>query len=67
MKDRARPVSQDMRLLSRWRSTMIMSGLAGKRVMGGSPLALGILRLTGLEKYLEALAVNVVPPWTFAW
>lgn len=51
------------RLLERWRSSMMVSGRAWRKVIGGSLLAPGMLVLTGLDKYLEALAVNVVPGW----
>jgi cytochrome c-type biogenesis protein len=55
------------RLLGRWRSTMMVGGRAGKRIIGGSLLVLGVLVLTSLDKYLEALAVNIVPSWLFTW
>ncbi|MDQ3522077.1 MAG: sulfite exporter TauE/SafE family protein [Gemmatimonadota bacterium] len=54
------------RLLSRWRSTLISSGGFGKKLLGWTLLTLGVLVLTGFDKYLEALAVNVVPDWVFS-
>lgn len=54
------------RLLSRWRSTLMSSSGFGKKLLGGTLLTLGVLVLTGFDKYLEALAVNVVPDWVFS-
>jgi cytochrome c-type biogenesis protein len=53
------------RLLSCWRSRLISSGGSGKKLLGWSLLVLGVLVLTGVDKYLEAIAVGVVPEWVF--
>jgi cytochrome c-type biogenesis protein len=53
------------RLLSRWRPGLLTAGGVGKKLLGGTLLALGLLVLTGMDKWLEALAVRVLPPWVF--
>jgi cytochrome c-type biogenesis protein len=52
-------------LLTRWRPAAISAGGLGKKILGWSLLILGILVLTGFDKYLEALAVDLVPTWVF--
>jgi cytochrome c-type biogenesis protein len=52
-------------LLVRSRGAMMSGAGFGKRVLGWSLLLLGVLVLTGMDKYLEALAVNIVPQWVF--
>jgi cytochrome c-type biogenesis protein len=54
------------RLLSRWRPRMMAAGGVGKKVLGGTLLVLGLLVLTGADKYLEAMAVEIVPEWVYA-
>jgi cytochrome c-type biogenesis protein len=53
------------RMLVRWRPTLLRSGGRGKKLLGWTLLALGVLVLTGVDKYLEALAVGLVPAWVF--
>jgi cytochrome c-type biogenesis protein len=53
------------RALARWRSTLMRGGGFGKQLLGWTLLLLGGLVLTGLDKYLEAMAVNIVPDWVF--
>jgi cytochrome c-type biogenesis protein len=53
------------RVLVRWRPTLLRGGGRGKKLLGGTLLALGVLVLTGVDKYLEALAVGLVPAWVF--
>jgi len=53
------------RLLARWRSTLMTGGGFGKKFLGWMLLGLGMLVLTGLDKYLEALAVGIVPEWVY--
>lgn len=53
------------RLLARWRPALLRSGGRGRKLLGGTLLALGVLVLTGVDKYLEALAVDLVPAWVF--
>lgn len=53
------------RVLARWRPTLLTSGGRGKKLLGWMLLMLGVLVLTGFDKYLEALAVNMVPAWVY--
>jgi cytochrome c-type biogenesis protein len=53
------------RLLARWRSALMTGGGFGKKFLGWMLLGLGMLVLTGLDKYLEALAVGIVPEWVY--
>lgn len=41
------------------------AGKLGRRVLGWSVLVLGVLVLTGVDKWLEALAVDILPTWIF--
>ena len=41
------------------------SGRFGKRLLGRALLLLGLLVLTGMDKRLEALAVDWLPGWFF--
>lgn len=54
------------RLLARWRTRAITTGGFGKRLLGTSLLVLGLLVLTGVDKVLEAFAVNVMPAWIYS-
>jgi cytochrome c-type biogenesis protein len=54
------------RALARWRPTALSAGGLGKKVLGWSLVLLGVLVLTGVDKYLEALAVDIVPTWVFS-
>lgn len=53
------------RVLTRWRSTAMSAGGFGKKLLGWSLLVLGLLVLTGVDKILEALAVEIVPTWLY--
>lgn len=53
------------RLLARWRSQAVATGWLGKKILGSSLLVLGLLVLTGFDKVLEALAVDMVPAWIY--
>jgi cytochrome c biogenesis protein CcdA len=53
------------RLLVRWRPQAISAGGLGKKILGGSLLILGLMVLTGFDKYLERLAVEFVPAWIY--
>jgi cytochrome c biogenesis protein CcdA len=53
------------KLLQRWHPGLVSRGRSGRRLLGGSLLLLGVLVLTGLDKRLEALAVNLLPAWIF--
>jgi cytochrome c-type biogenesis protein len=54
------------RVLARWRPGMMSAGGLGKKVLGATLLVLGLLVLTGMDKYLEAFAVSVVPDWVYS-
>jgi cytochrome c biogenesis protein CcdA len=53
------------RLLVRWRPQAMSAGGLGKKILGGSLLILGLMVLTGFDKYLERLAVEFVPAWIY--
>lgn len=53
------------RALARWRPKLLTGGGRGKAFLGWVLLSLGVLVLSGLDKYLESLAVNIVPGWVF--
>lgn len=53
------------KVLARWRSGFLTGGQWGKKVLGGSLLILGLLVFTGVDKVLEALAVDLLPSWIF--
>lgn len=53
------------RVLARWRPALLTSGGRGRVLLGWMLLSLGVLVLTGLDKHLEALAVDIVPAWVF--
>lgn len=53
-------------LFTRWRSTAIAAGGFGRKLLGTSLLILGLLVLTGVDKRLEALAVDIVPAWVYS-
>jgi cytochrome c-type biogenesis protein len=54
------------RVLARWRPGIVSAGGLGKKLLGGTLLVLGMLVLTGVDKFLEALAVTVVPDWVLS-
>jgi cytochrome c-type biogenesis protein len=53
------------KVLARWRPRLLSGGGQGRRVLGSTLLLLGVLVLTGLDKVLEAMAVNLIPAWIF--
>ena len=53
------------KVLARWRSGVLAGGHWGKKVLGGSLLVLGTFVLTGVDKVLEAFAVELLPSWIF--
>jgi cytochrome c-type biogenesis protein len=53
------------RLLTRLRPAAMSAGGLGKKILGWSLLILGLLVLSGFDKYLEALAVDLVPSWVY--
>jgi cytochrome c-type biogenesis protein len=54
------------RVLARWRPGILSAGGLGKKLLGGTLVILGLLVLTGMDKYLEAFAVDIVPAWVYA-
>jgi len=53
-------------LLARWRPRLMTGGGTGKKILGWTILILGIMVLTSVDKYLEALAVGMLPDWVFS-
>lgn len=51
------------RLLARWRPALLKSGGAGKKILGGTLLLLGLLVLSGADKTLETFALQILPSW----
>jgi cytochrome c-type biogenesis protein len=49
--------------LARWRNRLLSAGRGGKALMGGLLLVLGALILSGFDKRLEAMLVEVSPAW----
>lgn len=47
----------------RIRERMARIGEIGRRLMGGSLLAIGVLVLTGADKVVETWFVNISPDW----
>ena len=51
------------RVLLRWRQRVLTFGQMGKLAMGASALAVGVLILSGADRYLETRLVQVSPTW----
>jgi cytochrome c biogenesis protein CcdA len=49
--------------LLRWRGRLATAGQTGKYLLGGALLAIGAAILTGVDKQLEAAAVQLSPAW----
>lgn len=54
-------VSQDAML--RWRDRLARAGQGGKTILGALLFAVALLSLTGLDRKLEALLVDLSPTW----
>ena len=52
------------KMLQRLRPHLLNSAGSGKRWLGVTLLALGLLVLTGIDKQMEAWAVDWLPEWT---
>jgi cytochrome c-type biogenesis protein len=52
--------------LMRWRTKLLQAGSRGKMLLGAVLIAAGALVLTGLDKRLEAAAVEAMPAWLTA-
>lgn len=53
-------------LLSKWRPKTMAGAAAGKKILGATLGLLGILVITGIDKYLEALAIGMLPDWVYS-
>jgi cytochrome c-type biogenesis protein len=49
--------------LARWRTRLLEAGSKGKMLLGAVLLAAGLLVLTGMDKRLEAAALDYFPTW----
>ena len=49
--------------LTRWRGRLMDAGKGGKMVLGGVLVIIGTLILSGLDKRVEELLVDLSPPW----
>lgn len=49
--------------LMRWRDRMLSAGRSGKAALGALLVALGLLIVSGLDKRVEAVLVDVSPAW----
>ena len=49
--------------MNRWRPGLLANAVRAKRVLGALLLALGVAVLLGWDKWLEALALGVLPDW----
>lgn len=52
--------------MKRWRGRMLTAGGTGKLALGGASLAIAALILTGADRLLEAVLVDVFPAWLTA-
>lgn len=52
--------------LRRWRPRLTASATFGKRLLGGVLLGLGVAVLAGIDKRLEAFALDWLPQWAIA-
>lgn len=50
-------------LLSRWRGRLMSAGTQGRRILGGLIVLVGVLIITGTDRYLEATIVGILPDW----
>jgi cytochrome c-type biogenesis protein len=50
-------------VLLRWRQRMLMAGRFGKVAMGVSLLTLGVVILSGADRYVETRLVQASPQW----
>ncbi len=53
--------------LGRWRERMLQTGGAGKRVLGMLLVVIGVFILTGVDRRIEALALDHLPDWMTEW
>jgi cytochrome c-type biogenesis protein len=50
-------------LLARWRGKLMSAGTRGRRVLGALIVLVGVLIISGTDRYLEATIVGVLPDW----
>lgn len=53
--------------LARWRGKLMSAGNQGKMLLGALVLALGVMILTGLDRKLEALVLDILPDRITQW
>jgi cytochrome c-type biogenesis protein len=46
-----------------WRGRLLSAGKVGKMALGGLLLTLGVMIVSGLDKRIEALLVDLSPAW----
>jgi cytochrome c-type biogenesis protein len=49
--------------LTAWRSRLLHAGQAGKMLLGGVLLTLGLIIISGLDKLIETLLVDLSTAW----
>jgi len=54
------------RVLTRWRPDLLGRAETGRRLLGAILLLMALLVLTGWDKRLEALALEMLPQWTIS-
>ena len=50
-------------LLSRWRGRMMRAGGSGKRILGALLVVVGVMIVSGADRYLEGVLVAASPDW----
>lgn len=53
--------------LASWRERMMKTGGVGKMVLGALLLAIGVFILTGVDRKIEAYALDHLPDWMTEW
>jgi cytochrome c biogenesis protein CcdA len=54
-------------VFSRWRGRLMNVGARGKMILGGLLLMTGIFILTGVDRRIEAFALDHLPAWMLSW
>lgn len=49
--------------VARWRQTLLTAGTAGKTLLGGTLVIMGLLILSGLDKRIETFLLDISPAW----
>lgn len=49
--------------IAAWRSRLLNAGKAGKMAIGGLLVVLGLMIVSGLDKRIETLLVDLSPAW----